>query len=174
MSDDDDTATMGPADSPPRSPRRPAGRAGGTGPRDAGRPVSGGAGPSKSHKKRPAAGVDIAASMTVTYRMLGQFWAMKDPYCGPVLMGQAEAIGAAWETWADQNPRVRKVLEQFAVGGGALPVVLAHLPLVLAVIQHHTPQGQAAMYAQAEQAAAAAGMTLEDFVAAEQAQQAAA
>lgn len=53
---------------------------------------------------------------------------------GSAMTANAGALGEAWATWAETNPRVAKLIDGMSFGGGAVAVLLAHLPIVLALI----------------------------------------
>lgn len=52
---------------------------------------------------------------------------------GAAVSENAAPIGEAWATWADTSPRVAALIDGLSFGGGALGVILAHVPIVLAI-----------------------------------------
>lgn len=113
-------------------------------------------GPAKAMPKdrAPRAGggrrKNLTAELEVMYRLMGTVWAVKDPVCGQALADSAPMIAKAWNDWAQSNPAVYRVLTSMSGGAGPIGVAMAHLPLIMVVVQHHGPAAQQARQAQME------------------------
>lgn len=98
----------------------------------------------------------LRAELEVTYGMAAQFWAMRDPFCGQTAMAQVPQIAEAWDTWAQSNAQVHRIITMMTSGSGPLMVLTAHLPIAVAIASHHNPQARAAEADARAQAEAAA------------------
>lgn len=123
-------------DDPPAAPRRGRGR-----PRKDGKPA-GSVPPTPKGAKpvgRPTSQAQRAKRVADLYSQLGgilQFAgvaSVKAAQVGTAMSASANDLGAAWATWAETNPRVAKLIDGMSFGGGAVAVLLAHLPIVLAL-----------------------------------------
>ena len=81
----------------------------------------------------------LRPDLEVTFAFVAQVVTFKDPVCGSVAMAQVPQIALAWDNWAKSSPTVHKYLSWAMAGGGAVGVVVAHLPIVILVVQHHGP-----------------------------------
>jgi hypothetical protein len=79
----------------------------------------------------------IQAGVESTYGGIAMFWSMVDPVCGTAFLECAPKAAEAWEKLAKNNPAVRAMLMRIFTGSAAADVLMAHLPLILAVFAHH-------------------------------------
>ncbi len=99
-------------------PKRPTGGTPPTTPRSPGRP-------SNDDKLRE----QIVDFYLLSAGFIGGF----SPSCGAVVEARAERCADAWVTLAKRNPRVRRLLESAAEGGGWVGLFMAHAPILGAV-----------------------------------------
>lgn len=76
----------------------------------------------------------IAVGMTKLYRRTGRIVKAMDKDIGIAIIESAEDCGEAWDELARTNPRVRKFLLKLVSGGAWGSVIMAHAPILLAVI----------------------------------------
>lgn len=79
----------------------------------------------------------VRENVILFYQMGGMVASFRDPVCGPAIAASAEAAAAAWVTLAKRNDAVRKF---WSAGGGAngwLELAMAHVPIALAIRDHH-------------------------------------
>lgn len=99
---------------------------------------------------KPSIGVPTAKlgkQMADMYAMLAMGLMLVDPVCATAVGGAAESCGAAWEQAAKESPAIRRVLTRMVTVSVTGQIVSAHIPIVLAVAQHHVlakavPDGQ--------------------------------
>lgn len=91
----------------------------------------------KGHREAPIPryqkGV-IAAGMTKLYKRAGRVVKAMDKDIGTAIIECAEDCGEAWDELARTNPRIRRTLMKMISGGAWGSVIMAHLPIVLAII----------------------------------------
>lgn len=87
----------------------------------------------QQHIPRYQKGV-IAAGMTKLYRRAGKIIKAMDRDIGIAVIESAEDCGEAWDDLARTNPRVRAFLMKLISGGAWGAVLMAHLPILLAII----------------------------------------
>lgn len=82
----------------------------------------------------------IARGMNRLYRRTGKIIRAFDPVIGQALIEATKAeddddvtVGEAWEDLARANPRVRRFLLKLIAGGAYGQLVMAHMPILLAV-----------------------------------------
>lgn len=75
------------------------------------------------------------------YGGIGLIIAPFDMVCGTAIINQAPECAKAMEEWARENPRVRALIMQASELGTVGKVVAAHLPIIAAIMAHHTPMG---------------------------------
>jgi hypothetical protein len=92
--------------------------------------------PAGPRARRPKS---LRADLEVTFAFAAQVAVMRDPVCGGVAMQQVPQIALAWDNWAKSSPTVHKYLSWALAGGGGVGVVIAHLPIILIIVQHHGP-----------------------------------
>lgn len=80
---------------------------------------------------------EVLGEIETLHRLVISVWSMRDPFCAAVADEQLEAILNAWKIMLDTNPRVRDSLQRAAKGAGYLPLVMAYMPLAMAVVAHH-------------------------------------
>lgn len=81
----------------------------------------------------------IAAWSAKMYTLAGVAISRFDPGCGAALQASADAAGGAWERLAKQNNTVRRWFAVLMQGSVISELVLAHAPLIVAVLSHHGP-----------------------------------
>ena len=91
----------------------------------------------KGHREAPIPryqkGV-IAAGMTKLYKRAGRLVKAMDKDIGVAIIESAEDCGEAWDELARTNPRIRRTLMKMISGGAWGSVIMAHLPILLAII----------------------------------------
>ena len=118
------------------------------------RSTSGGAAPAAPKRGRPDNHDTRAKRVTAVYEQLGGFAqlalaiptgraeldprAVRVAQLGYAVVDNAAPIGEAWATWADTSPRVAQLIDSLSFGGGALGVMLAHGPIIMAIV-HPAP-----------------------------------
>lgn len=76
----------------------------------------------------------IAAGMSRLYKRAGRIVRAMDRDIGTAIMEAADDCGEAWDELARTNPRVRGVLMKMIAGGAWTSVLMAHLPILLAIM----------------------------------------
>lgn len=71
------------------------------------------------------------------YGLGGQLLGSVDPVCGQALMSCQKSAADAWYEVAKTNKTVRKMLSGTSSAGAWGGLFMAHLPLLMAVQQHH-------------------------------------
>lgn len=113
---------------------------------------------------RPRAGAggggklpSLEQELLVTFAFAAQMWSMRDPYCANVAMHQAPAMAKAWDAWAQSSPSVHRAISMMMTGSGLIGVVLATMPVAIAIAAHHGPNRQEPSPEEQAAAAQAAG-----------------
>lgn len=86
---------------------------------------------------RPGA---LVKPLTSFYETIGGFVILADPDCGSAIVNGAENCAKSLDELARTNPRIRRVLMRMVESGALTKVVVAHLPIILAVLAHHFPK----------------------------------
>lgn len=81
----------------------------------------------------------IAKWVTTQYRRIGVILKPVDPMCGEAVSRAAEAAGLAWERLARENKTVRDVINRLMQTTVTTELLMAHLPIMIAVLTHHVP-----------------------------------
>lgn len=81
----------------------------------------------------------IAGSLTNMYTGLGMTVAMVDQHCGMAIVQSAEDCAQSWEDLARTNPKVRRALLMLLETSDVTKIVIAHAPIMAAVMAHHMP-----------------------------------
>jgi hypothetical protein len=81
----------------------------------------------------------IAGSLTNMYTGLGMTVAMVDKHCGMAIVESAEDCAQSWEDLAKTNPKVRRALLMLLETSDVTKIVIAHAPIMAAVMAHHMP-----------------------------------
>lgn len=81
----------------------------------------------------------IAGSLTNMYTGLGMTVSMVDKHCGLAIVESAEDCAQAWEDLAKTNPKVRRALLMLLETSDVTKIVIAHAPIMAAVMAHHMP-----------------------------------
>lgn len=76
----------------------------------------------------------IANGMTKLYKRTGKIIKALDRDIGIAVIENAEDCGEAWDDLARTNPRVRALLMKLISGGAWGAVLMAHLPILLAIV----------------------------------------
>lgn len=76
----------------------------------------------------------IANGMTKLYSRTGKIIKAMDRDIGIALIESAEDCGEAWDELARTNPRVRAFLLKLITGGAWGAVIMAHLPILMAIV----------------------------------------
>ena len=83
----------------------------------------------------------IASGMNRLYARVGRIVRVMDPVIGQAIIEttskEAESevtVGEAWEELARTNPRIRRVLLKLIAGGARGQLIMAHAPIMLAVL----------------------------------------
>lgn len=87
----------------------------------------------------PKAGV-IRDALTPVYAMVAMGVGMRNKAIGEAIMTNAEACAESWETLAQTNESVRRVLLTLTKGTAWGVVFAAHLPIVMAVAAEMQPK----------------------------------
>ena len=99
----------------------------------------------KNAPKKPAVRVAAAKpgefvdDLTALYTMLGVVVTTKDKECGPAIVQAAPSIAEEWDKLAAADPKVRKALRSLTKGSAWGGVIMAHLPILMIIGQHHAP-----------------------------------
>ncbi len=83
---------------------------------------------------RPSNRDKLARTLSDQYVMIGALMLPFAPQTGAAVLTSAEQCGTALAAWAETNPRVRRALERMTTGAGAIAVLGAHAPIVLAAV----------------------------------------
>lgn len=81
----------------------------------------------------------LVKPLTGVYEMVGGFIILADPDCGTAVINSAEDCAKSLDELARTNPKVRKVLMRMIESSTVTKVIIAHLPILLAVMAHHFP-----------------------------------
>lgn len=81
----------------------------------------------------------LAGPLTNMYTGLGMTVSMIDKQCGMAIVESAEDCAQAWEDLAKTNPKVRRALLMLLETSDVTKIVIAHAPIMMAVMVHHMP-----------------------------------
>ena len=81
----------------------------------------------------------LAGPLTNMYTGLGMTLAMVDKHCGMAVVESAEDCAQAWEDLAKTNPKVRRAILMLLETSDVTKIVIAHAPIMAAVMAHHMP-----------------------------------
>ena len=84
-------------------------------------------------------GGKIAKWFEKMYRRGGLALQPFDPVCGAAVVASAPAAGLAWERYCKKNKALREWVERAMEGTDLSEFLMAHLPIILAVLSHHVP-----------------------------------
>lgn len=90
---------------------------------------------------RPRRG-QFVKPITQTYTTIGVALMPFDPVCANAFVANAESIAKAWDNAAYNNDAVRRALTEFLKTSIAAELLLAHTPLMMAVVIHHSKRAQ--------------------------------
>lgn len=74
------------------------------------------------------------------YENIGGIVMLADPICGEAIINGAENCARSLDEMARANPKVRAVLMRLVQTNVMGQVIIAHLPIILAVLTHHFPK----------------------------------
>ena len=91
----------------------------------------------------------IAAGMNRLYRRTGKILQVMDPLVGQAVIEATRkyddddvTVGEAWEELARTNPRIRRFLLKAMAGGAWTQLVMAHGPILLAILMKDSVRGR--------------------------------
>jgi hypothetical protein len=93
-------------------------------------------------RKKPAPRAKKGAfvePLTQIYALLGGVMMPFDQHCAGVIVASAESCATAMDELAYQNESVRRALTSLTTGSAMGAVLVAHLPIIMAVVSHHGP-----------------------------------
>lgn len=93
--------------------------------------------PDKPFVYRPGA---LVKPLEALYETLGGFVLLADRVCGQAIIDSAHSCAESLDELARTNAKVRKVLVNLVTTGTLTKVIVAHLPLLMAVLGHHFPK----------------------------------
>lgn len=64
---------------------------------------------------------------------------LKDPECAKTIIENGEKCAESWDELAQKNESVRKVLRTLTATSAWSAVIMAHMPIAMAVMAHHGP-----------------------------------
>lgn len=107
----------------------------------------------KDGKAKTHAGYEpgyITAGLMGTYGMIGLGFAMKgDDHCATIINQYAEQMAQSWEKAAAQHPALNDMICKLLEASVAGEIIAAHMPVVMAMTQHHNKAMRASMEAAA-------------------------
>lgn len=74
------------------------------------------------------------------YETLGGIVMLADRVCGEAIVNSARQCAESLDELARTNPKVRKVLVNLVTTNTLTKVVVAHIPVLVAVLGHHFPK----------------------------------
>lgn len=80
--------------------------------------------------------------LTQTYTSIGIMMMPIDAVCGNLFIQNAEATARAWDEAAYENDAVRVYLTKFLQTSVATRIVMAHFPIMLGMMLHHSKRAQ--------------------------------
>lgn len=87
----------------------------------------------------------LVRPLTDIYETIAGFVMLADPVCGQAIAKSAPAAAKSLDELARVNPAVRKALMRLVAGGVTGKVVMAHLPIIMAIMMHHFPKAITSM-----------------------------
>lgn len=90
----------------------------------------------KTPASRPKKGAFVEP-LTNMYGLAALTLMPVDPHCAGVILENAEACAEAVDELAYQNESVRRVLDKLVTGSAIGALVMAHMPIIVAVASHH-------------------------------------
>lgn len=82
----------------------------------------------------------LVKPLTGFYETVGGFVVLADQVCGQAIIESAAGAAESLDELARTNPKVRKVLMKLMESSAITKVIVAHLPITLAVTAHHFPK----------------------------------
>jgi hypothetical protein len=76
------------------------------------------------------------------YTQIGMGVMMMDPHCGMVIIENAPKCAEALNNMADQNQALKRILLRIVETSLIGELMMAHAPIVMAVMMHHVPKFQ--------------------------------
>lgn len=87
----------------------------------------------------------LVRPLTDLYETIGGMVCLADQVCGTAIIQSAPEAAKSLDELARVNPKVRKALIKMVSGGVTGKVVIAHLPIFMAVMAHHFPKALPAL-----------------------------
>lgn len=82
---------------------------------------------------------EFVEPLTEMYTMIGVVLTPFDQHCGPTIISAAPTCAQSLNDLAEKNENVRKALRQLTQASAMGTVIMAHAPIVLAIMSHHMP-----------------------------------
>lgn len=82
---------------------------------------------------------EFVEPLTAMYTMVGTVMIPFDQPCGTAVITSAEQCAKALDNLAAKDERVRKALRTLTTGSAYGEVIIAHAPIMLAILAHHFP-----------------------------------
>lgn len=73
------------------------------------------------------------------YGGIGFCVGMFDPYCANAILANAKTMAESMEQLALENPEIKKWLERLMMTSAWSGVLVAHMPIIMAIASHHVP-----------------------------------
>jgi hypothetical protein len=81
----------------------------------------------------------LVKPLTGFYETIGGIVLLADQTCGQAIINSAEEAAKSLDELARTNPKIRRILMRLLESGAITKVVIAHMPIILAVLAHHFP-----------------------------------
>jgi len=82
----------------------------------------------------------LVKPLTSFYETIGGMILLVDVVCGQAVIESAEGAAKSLDELARVNPKVRQALLRLISGSVLTQVVVAHLPIIMAIVAHHFPK----------------------------------
>lgn len=80
--------------------------------------------------------------LTQTYTSFGIMLMPLDPVCANLFIVNAESVARAWDEAAYENDAVREFLTKFLQTSVAARITIAHFPIIMGMMIHHSKRAQ--------------------------------
>lgn len=81
---------------------------------------------------------NLARALAKTYERIGAMLLIVDQPCGMAIINNADDMAASLDELAKTNPKVRKALESMIATSAWGNVIMAHVPVIMAISMHHS------------------------------------
>jgi len=85
---------------------------------------------------------EFVKPLTQSYTSIGIMLMPIDPVCANLFIVNAEAVAKAWDQAAYENDSIRVALTKFLETSIAVRIGMAHLPIALGMLLHHSKHAQ--------------------------------